>query len=76
MSTGQKLKLKRLLMERNITLTAFSKMIRKRYPRIPPLGVDRISRYTSGVHTNIHLSVAVRMAKTLGVSLDDIVDDM
>lgn len=68
-------KLRAILDAREITYEALQKMILHKFPGYK-LGIDRISRFCTGKSSNVHLQVAVKIAKALDVKLDDIVDEM
>lgn len=69
-------KLKQMITKRKLTLDKLSKLITKQNPGYV-LGVDRLSRYSNqGSGLNIQMLVAVRIAKALKCSLDDICDLM
>jgi DNA-binding Xre family transcriptional regulator len=69
-------KLKKILNDRGITLQRLSDIISEQDPGYV-LGIDRLSRISNtGKGLNIHLQVAIKIAKALGCSLDDICDDM
>lgn len=69
-------KLKTKIKEKGLTLQQLSEIISEQDPGYV-LGLDRLSRISNtGKGLNIHLQVAIKIAKALDCSLDDICDDM
>jgi DNA-binding Xre family transcriptional regulator len=70
-------KLKTILADRGLTLKQLQQKIERNSKNGYTIGIDRLSRISNtGAGLNIQLQVAVKIAKALKCSLDDIVDDM
>jgi DNA-binding Xre family transcriptional regulator len=66
-------KLAYILIEKNMTQRDLQRAIIDEYGI--KIGDDRISKMVSGKLTNYHINTARIVANTLGVSIDDIVED-
>jgi len=71
----EKYKLKNILIERNMSYKQLQDKILQQNPGYV-LGFDRISKICNRRQTNFDLQLAIKIAKALDVSLDDIVDEM
>jgi len=64
-------KVKKILMERDLTQTDFYHLIKENGKEI---GKDRINKIVKGTITNYHVDTAKTLAKALNVTLDEIVE--
>lgn len=68
-------KIAQLLKERSMSQTELVEAIHLKYPDIPKIGNDRLSKIVNGKFNNFSIKVAMRISKVLGVAIDQIIED-
>lgn len=68
-------KLAQLLKDRSISQRELIKLIHFKYPDIPQIGYDRMSKIVTGKVNNFSIKVPMRISKVLGVTIDEIIEE-
>lgn len=68
-------KLKKILRDRSLFQNELRDLIVEKYPNVKPIQLYRINKIVNGVNQNIALFEALRIAKSLDLTIDEIIED-